>query len=155
MPDARKNALFWFVAAAIPFQGLPASLCACSLTDLSGSPTRQFSAESNSSCCSAKSTGHGCCSCQRRHTCCGNSTCDCRQCTCGVFCPCRHGKQVPPTAPPTGQRSLEKIDHLALSPASTAVVAPGLESQRSGSTLSACHTSRGIDCCISLCRFML
>jgi hypothetical protein len=161
MFNVTKYTVIWTMAVAIPFQGLPARSCGCTVSDeaANASTCGHCSSEGTTSCCSARSAGHSCCSDALRQSntsnCCGKPKCDCDHCTCGIYCPCRHGKQVPPTAPPVEQRSLEKVIGLALAPVSIAVVVPIIESQRSIATLAFCDAMSGADRCVSLCRFTL
>lgn len=161
MSNVAKYALIWTLAVAIPFQGVPARSCGCTVSHeaASASTCGHCKHEPSATCCSARSAGHSCCSGAHRQSntssCCGKARCDCQHCTCGIYCPCREGKQAPPSAPPTEQRTLEKVISLALPPVSIAVIASSVESQRPIFTLVDCDAMSGADRCISLCRFTL
>ena len=156
-----KYALILTTTVAIPFQGLPARSCGCTASHeaASASTCGHCDFEYAASGCSARSAGHGCCSGAlrqaKRSSCCGKAKCECQNCTCGIYCPCQQGKQVPPTAPPVEQRPLDKVLTLGLSTVSMAAVIPTMKSQRSIVTLAACDAMSGVERCISLCRFTL
>lgn len=161
MFNVTKYTVIWTMAVAIPFQRLPARSCGCTVSHeaANASTCGHCTHESTGSCCSARSAGHSYCSGARRQSntssCCGKSKCNCHHCTCGIHCPCQQGKQLPPTAPPVEQRSLDKVFSLALAPISIAVIVPSIESQRPIATLAAGDAISGMERCISLCRFTL
>jgi len=159
MLNITKHVLIWTMATVIPFQGLPARSCGCTASHKATSTSPHCSHKDGASCCSARSAGHSYCSDALRQAktsnCCGKAKCDCQHCRCGIYCPCQQGKQVPPTAPPVEQRSLDKVINLALAPVPVAAIVPSSESQRPVVTLASWDAMSGLDRCISLCRFTL